>query len=205
MKTNLLTVIALVLVIAAFGEVSCGSDKAKDNGNKQESALLATNNNTPTDLGKVMKISSVGSRQPGKFVNFSWKENGKDVSFADYTKNKVVFLNFWATWCGPCKMEIPEIIDLYKEMKLQGVIFMGIALESNDPEDKLVEKISKFVESKSINYMNFIGNEKISNAYGGIRSIPTTMIIDKEGNVIETIVGARDKATFKKALERAMK
>ena len=162
-------------------------------------------NSAQTDLGKVMKISNVATRQPGKAVNFTWNENGKDVTFAEYTKNKVVFLNFWATWCGPCKMEIPEIIELYKEMKPQGVVFLGVSLDRDKSEDAIVTKINKFVQDKKINYTNFIGNEKIVNEYGGIRSIPTTLIIDKEGNVIETIVGARDKAAFKAAIQKAMK
>ncbi len=195
---------ALLMVFAAVGAISCGSDKAKENDNKTESAVLAMNN-SQEDLGKVMKMANVGTRQPGKAVNFTWNENGKDISFAEYTKNKVVFLNFWATWCGPCKMEIPEIIELYKEMKAQGVVFIGVSLDRDKSEDKVFAKIKKFVEDQKINYTNFIGNEKIVSEYGGIRSIPTTMIIDKEGNVIETIVGARDKAAFKAAIQKAMK
>lgn len=204
MKKRLLTTMALLMAISVVGAISCGSDKAKENDNKVESAVLAMNN-SQEDLGKVLKMSNVSTRQPGKAVNFTWNENGKEVSFAEFTKNKVVFLNFWATWCGPCKMEIPEIIELNKEMKAQGVVFIGVSLDRDKTEDAVMTKIKKFVEDKKINYTNFIGNEKIVNEYGGIRSIPTTMIIDKEGNVIETIVGARDKAAFKAAIQKAMK
>ena len=205
MKKMYLTLFAVIVCSIAIASVSCNSEKPKETADKQESAVLAMSSNLSADLCKVIKISSVGNRQPGKAVNFTWNENGKDISFADFTKNKVVFLNFWATWCGPCKMEIPEIIELCKEMQPKGVVFLGVSLDRGKTDDQVFELITKFVSDKKINYTNFIGNEKISSAYGGITSIPTTMIIDKEGNVIETIVGARNKAAFKASIEKAMK
>lgn len=152
---------------------------------------------------KVLNIKSVISGERGKAQDFTWEENGKTFSFSDLTKNKVVFLNFWGTWCGPCRQEIPDIIKIDKELKGKDFVIIGIALERDMAN--AITNVQNFAESRGIQYINFIGKSDIVNAYGGIGGVPTTYIIDKTGSVNEVIVGARPYNVFMQSIERAMK
>ena len=154
-----------------------------------------------TTPAKVYLVETVAKRSGTKAVDFTWKENGKSVSFADVTKGKVVLLNFWATWCGPCKRELPDLIALSSEMANKGVVIFGVSLDQKD--DKL-QLVKTFSERTGIPYTNIIDNLQISDQYGGIQSIPTTFIIDRQGNVVQKIVGMQSKEAFKKKKKKAL-
>jgi len=109
--------------------------------------------------------------------------NGNEVTLSDF-KGKVVVLNFWATWCPPCRKEIPVFIELYKKYKDEGLVIIGISL---DREGKRV--LIPFVKKFGINYPVLIGTKKVVDAYGGIRGIPTTFIIDKKGKIRKKHIG----------------
>jgi len=109
--------------------------------------------------------------------------NGNEVTLSDF-KGKVVILNFWATWCPPCRKEIPVFIELYKKYKDEGLVIIGISL---DREGKKV--LIPFVKKFGINYPVLIGTQKVVDAYGGIRGIPTTFIIDKKGKIRKKHIG----------------
>lgn len=122
--------------------------------------------------------------------------DGKEVALSDY-KDKVVFLNFWATWCGPCRMEIPHFIDLVEQYGGDGFAIIGVAL---DPRE--FEKVPGFTEQMGINYTVVLDKKGVSNLYGGIRSIPTTFVINREGKVVDQIVGSRSKAEFESLIKK---
>jgi len=96
-------------------------------------------------------------------------------------RGKVVILNFWATWCGPCRMEIPDFNELYLENKDKGLIILGIST------DDTKRGLSKFMETYKFEYPVLFGSNKqiskISNDYGGIRALPTSIIIDRKGEI----------------------
>ena len=96
-------------------------------------------------------------------------------------RGKVVILNFWATWCGPCRMEIPDFNELYLENKDKGLIILGIST------DDTKRGLSKFMETYKFEYPVLFGSNKqiskISNDYGGIRALPTSIIIDRNGEI----------------------
>lgn len=99
----------------------------------------------------VLTINSVKtSTQPGSAVDFTFTHNGKETSFAEFTKGKVVFLNFWGTWCPPCRKEIPDIIEIQKELQNKNFVVIGIAMERDrDPLSK-VQSFSKTTRYKLI-------------------------------------------------------
>jgi peroxiredoxin len=114
--------------------------------------------------------------------------SGKSVSLSDF-KGKVLILDFWATWCPPCKKEIPDFIELQKQYGSQGVQIVGIALDQPD-------KVKAFVQQNGINYPVLMGNEAITVKYGGIDGIPTTFVIDKKGKIINRFEGYRPRNVF---------
>lgn len=116
---------------------------------------------------------------------------GNQVSLSDY-RGKLVFVNFWATWCGPCRMEIPHFVELVDKYGDDGFAILGITVD--DPRD--FKKIPGFVDQYNINYPVLYGNGQVAAMYGGINSIPTTFVINQEGKALGKIVGARSKEQF---------
>jgi thiol-disulfide isomerase/thioredoxin len=156
-----------------------------------------------TAAGKIYTVDAVmESAGPGKPADFSWKEGDKTISLSQLAKNKVVFLNFWATWCGPCRKEIPDIIELTKKYPETEFVVLGVSM---DREADALNTVGKFVRLKNMPYTVVLGNDKLAEAYGGIGAIPSTFIIAPDGTVSEKIVGARTHDEFVAAVERAMK
>jgi len=133
--------------------------------------------------------------------------NGKKVSLADY-KGKAVLLNFWATWCGPCKLEIPWIEKLRDQYKDQGFEVLGIESDNYDDDPKGLAAykagVAKSATGLGINYPVLLGGDTISKPYGGLDGLPNSFYVDRKGIVTAQIVGLRDRdeieANIKKAL-----
>ncbi len=149
---------------------------------------------------KVYSVETVTKRAAPLAVDFTWKDGGRTVSFAEYSKGKVVLLNIWATWCGPCRKEMPDLIELSNEMASKGVVVVGVSVDQK--ADRL-QTVRSFVERTAVPYLNVVDNLQIGEAYG-IQSIPTTLIIDKQGNIVQRISGAQPKEVFAAALQKAM-
>ena len=127
---------------------------------------------------------------------FSLKDaSGQTVHLSDY-KGKVVLLDFWATWCGPCKIEIPWFMDFEKQFKNQGFAVVGISMD----EDGWTA-IKPYVQNMKMNYRVLLGNDEVSTAYGGLDSLPTTLLINREGCIASVHVGlSMGKEEFKNAI-----
>ncbi len=124
--------------------------------------------------------------------------NGKNIKLSDF-KGKVVFLNFWATWCPPCKREIPGFINLVKKYGKDGFIVLGVAV---DPRE--FDKVKPYAEKVGINYPIVYDKKGVSQLYGGIRSIPTTFVINRQGKVVGQIVGSRPEQTFEGIIKQLL-
>jgi peroxiredoxin len=123
---------------------------------------------------------------------------GQTVSLSDF-KGKVVVLDFWATWCPPCRAEIPHFIELQNEFKAKGVTIVGLSVDSIAPAD-----VAKFAKDNGMNYPIVMADEKTATAYGADQGIPTTVVIDGKGNVVATHLGLTEKETFKGDIEKAL-
>ena len=161
----------------------------------------ADNNTKTNKSANVTEVVSV-TKRTDKASNFSWKDStGKTIDLDSYL-GKVTLINFWATWCGPCKMELPDLIAISKEMADKGVKIIGV---STDRGANVLEDVSSFVAEKGIPYQIVISNEDLDEAFGNIRLIPTTFVVDAEGKIVQTIVGARSKAAFLEAINAVLK
>jgi len=115
--------------------------------------------------------------------------DGKPINLKE-EKGKVVLLNFWATWCGPCRDEVPDLIELQNRYKDKLQI---IALTVDDDD---ADEVRKFVEQAGINFRIGMSTPRIRGAYGGIPALPSTFVIDQQGRVVQKHVGLNDPALF---------
>ncbi len=113
--------------------------------------------------------------------------SGKTVKLSDY-RGKAVVLNFWATWCPPCKTEIPWFEDLQDRYGNQGLEVVGVALDDSSDQD-----IAKFAQEMKMNYPVLLGKEETSDLYGGVDALPTTFYIDRSGKITEMVPGLVDR------------
>jgi thiol-disulfide isomerase/thioredoxin len=121
--------------------------------------------------------------------------NGKPIKLSDF-RGHVVILDFWATWCAACRMEIPHFVDLQKQYGNKGLAVIGVSLDEQGPE-----VVKKFVKQFSVNYPIAIGSEKVAEAYGGIEGIPTTLVIDRQGRIVNRHIGYDVKTVFEKEIQ----
>jgi cytochrome c biogenesis protein CcmG/thiol:disulfide interchange protein DsbE len=116
--------------------------------------------------------------------DFALKDaDGKTVHLADY-KGKVVLLDFWATYCGPCRIEIPWFIDLERTRKDKGFAVLGVSMDDNGWED-----VKPFLAEMKVNYRVVIGDDTTAQSYGGVDSIPTAFLIDRQGKIAAIHIG----------------
>ena len=116
--------------------------------------------------------------------------SGKTVKLSDF-KGKVVILDFWATWCPPCRKEIPGFIDLQKKYADKGLVVVGVSLDEQG-----AAIVQPFVKQLGMTYPVVLGDGQVVAAYGGIEAIPTTFIIDRQGKVVTVHQGYVDPAAF---------
>ncbi|MCK6613905.1 MAG: TlpA family protein disulfide reductase [Ignavibacteriaceae bacterium] len=132
-----------------------------------------------------------------KAPDFSLKDlNGKVVKLSDF-KNKIVIIDFWATWCGPCRKGIPDLVSLQKTYG-KDVVIIGITVD-----DDLAE-VPPFAQKYGINYPVLYADRKVIKDYGGIDAIPTSFIVDKKGNIVDKHVGLIPKSEYEKKIKELM-
>ena len=140
-------------------------------------------------------LADTAAQAPRPAPDFELKDiEGKVHHLSDY-KGKVVVLNFWATWCPPCKKEIPDFIEMQKQYDSQGLQFLGIAMD-----DEGLDKVKPWVASHNVNYPVMLKEDKVVASYGEMSSIPVTYIIDRKGIIRQSITGMRTRAIFEKEL-----
>jgi peroxiredoxin len=128
--------------------------------------------------------------------DFALKDsNGAAVKLSDY-KGKVVLLNFWATWCGPCKVEIPWFMEFQQQYKDKGFAVLGVAMD-----DEGWEAVKPYLSERKVNYRVLLGNDSVTQLYGGVDSLPTTFVIDKDGRIASAHVGLVSKNEYQDEIQ----
>jgi peroxiredoxin len=135
--------------------------------------------------------------KPAK-LDFTLKDmNGRDVRLADF-KGKVILLDFWATWCGPCKTEIPGFVDLHNRYGKDGLVVIGVSV------DDTLDKLKPFVSQFKMNYTVLQGlnrDDFVEEAYGPMLGIPTTFIIGRDGKICAKHIGMASKEAFEQEIK----
>ena len=127
--------------------------------------------------------------------------DGKTVRLSDY-RGKAVLLNFWATWCPPCKIEMPWFVDLQKQYAAQGLQVIGVSVD--DDADKNAAKIGEFAKQMGLNYVVLLGNDKVSDQYGGVEGLPTTFYIGRDGKVVGYVQGLVSHSEIEDNVKKAL-
>jgi len=124
--------------------------------------------------------------------------DGATVHLTDY-RGKAVLLNFWATWCEPCKIEMPWFVELQKKYGPQGLQVVGIAMDDASEQD-----IAKFAQKMGVDYPVLIGKESVGEAYGGVPYLPLTFYIDRSGKVTSKVPGLRSRSDIEDNIKKAL-
>jgi peroxiredoxin len=124
--------------------------------------------------------------------------HGRTVKMSDY-KGKVVLLNFWATWCGPCKIEIPWFVDLEQRYKDRGFAVLGVSMDEEG-----WEIVKPYIEARKMNYRVVIGSDEVADLYGGVDSLPTSFIVDRQGKIAGVHVGLVSKSVYENEITQLL-
>jgi peroxiredoxin len=124
--------------------------------------------------------------------------DGRTLRLSDF-RGKAVVLNFWATWCQPCKIEMPWFVELQKQYGSEGLQFLGVAMDDASPKD-----IGEFADSMGVNYPILIGKETVGAAYGGVQFLPETFYIDRNGKVVDRAFGLKGRGEIEDDIKKIL-
>jgi thiol-disulfide isomerase/thioredoxin len=171
---------ALFLLIVGLIAVGCQSSSSANSEKPKESSSEPQTNRP--------------SAAPFQLTDIA----GKPLSLAAL-KGKVVIIDFWATWCPPCRAEIPHFKELYAQYKDRGLEIVGLSVDNGSAE------VVSFVKENKIEYPVAMADGALQKAYGGIRGIPTTFIVDKRGGIAKKYVGYQEKSVFENDIVELLK
>lgn len=209
MKLNKMYRLFLILIMSAVVSFNCSKSKdttkdVKPQDNKQNTEQNQTQQNTQQSTQQNDQKTSAGSSyavkdvdndvKKNEMVDFKWNENGREMKLSDY-KGKVILLNFWATWCPPCRKELPDLSALSGELKEKNFKMIGVSVDDNQ------EVLNNFLKTNNLSYTilfepNGLVNKYMDAAGQNQNVVPQTYIIDKNGKVVEAIMGSKSKADF---------
>ncbi len=146
----------------------------------------------------ILVVAFCSNAEETKAPDFALKNpDGKVIKLSDF-RGKVVVLNFWGTWCPPCRQELPDFVRVYNNYRNKGMEILGIAVNSKESEVKAM------IAEYKITYPVCMGDPKVESLYGGIRAVPTTIIIDRKGNIVSRKIGIIREKEFEEILKQLL-
>ncbi len=174
-RSNAVLVVVALLALIALGLSSCG-------GKEEAETTSGTQEGTQTSA-ETQPSTGTGTQEGQLPPEFSLPDlDGVDTSLADF-EGKVVVLDLWATWCPPCRKEIPFLVQLYEEFKDQGLVVVGVGLDRGG-----APTLAPFAEENGITYPILVGDGDVQATYG-VTGIPTTFVIGRDGRIAAKHVG----------------
>ena len=180
MRRSFIFVFAIVLALAglAIGIAKVRPAKTRLSHSKAPATAARTSSTDP-DQARIIRFASNPQDAPAFLAT---DLDGQKISTADW-KGKVVLLNFWATWCPPCRAEIPMLIQL-KDLYKDRLVVVGVSLDDDPAED-----VKKFAASNRFNYPVVMATRELVTEYGGVPALPTTFVINPDGKVVQKHIG----------------
>ena len=128
---------------------------------------------------------------------------GKPVRLSDF-RGKAVLLNFWATWCEPCKVEMPWFVEMQKQYAAEGLQVIGISMDDDGPEG-----VAKFAKEMAVDYPILLGKQaerdSVASLYGGVQFLPETFYIDRQGKIVDKTFGLKGRGEIEDSIKRALR
>ena len=207
MKRNTLVITAVLFILAVFALAGWANWEYRRQAAERVLASTAQGVLIPDTPGGAAEFATPlkGKAAPG----FALEDlSGRKVSLASY-KGKAVLINFWATWCAPCKIETPWLIELRNQYAAQGFEVLGISADDLDLDDaqKLSEEkkeIARFVEQMHIPYPVLIDGDSLSTPYDGLDALPTSYFVDRKGTVVAAQMGLTSKEEIEASIKKAL-
>jgi len=207
MKRNTLVISAVLFILAVFAWAGWANFEYRKQASERLWASAAKAELIPAESGGAPQYISPlqGQAAPA----FALEDlNGNKRSSADY-KGKALLINFWATWCAPCKIETPWLIELRNQYAAQGFEIVGVSmddLDRDDPAKLSAEKqeIAHFVQQMKMPYPVLIGGDSVSKPYGGLDDLPTSFFVDRNGIVVDAQMGLTSKSEIEAKIKRSL-
>jgi thiol-disulfide isomerase/thioredoxin len=211
-RRNTLVLFAVLLLLAVFGWAGWANWEYRQQQAARRAAAQAIQGELipaePTGGGVPEFVSPLKGKPAPAFTLRDL--NGNKVSLENY-KGKALLINFWATWCGPCKIETPWLIELRNKYAPQGFEVLGIDSEGDDAQpgsdawNKDKEVIAKFVAQQKIPYPVLLNGDSIGKPYGGLDDLPASFFVNRKGIVVATQVGIDSESVLEANIEKALK
>lgn len=149
--------------------------------------------------GVLATVQPLPIRPHAQVPDFALRDaEGNLVRLSDY-RGKVVLLNFWATWCAPCRTEIPWFVSFQHDYQARGFTMVGLALDEGG-----WATVRPFLQREGVNYPNLVADEAVADRFGGLTALPMTLLIDRKGQLSATYTGLVSRADYERALLAAL-
>jgi thiol-disulfide isomerase/thioredoxin len=210
LKRNTLVLFAVLFILAGFAWAGWANWEYRKQAAAQAASIELSSSglSADTSTGTLIFHSPLTGKPAPDFTLDDLQ--GKQVSLASY-RGKAVMINFWATWCTPCQIETPWLVQLHDKYASQGFEILGVSSQGDDatPKDKILwdkdkAAIEKFAEEKKIRYPVLLGGDGIAKPYGGVEDLPTSFFVNRKGVVVAAEMGLTSESDLEADIRKSL-